>query len=397
MVETRKEGDDMSNKIQNKNTQKKTKRTYTPSKKNISVSKSKNNTISKKSIILLVFTTMLLLALIVGAAYAYYSVQITNSEASKKVVTTIPKVGTISLSSPTPYMHINLTSQNMPQGDLVTALYATDTEKDYDEEEIPRSIGKISVIGGEDETEYVCSFNLNINVSGTMKDELQYDDARIIFSGAFEGEYALAYVPDSFDILIDNLSGTHREEDIYVTVKFINKDENQNYLQGKELNIEITASNLTCSHKVKESEYLVVYDSDCIFNGKGNDIEGECANGEHIDHINTGYSLFSAENYMKSFEIEFELGDVDDSRFRSGSGDTIFNSLYEQSPYPGILFRMQDKQWLFQACDGTTNRKIKFAKDAVHKFKVIKLGNKIYYELNDGQPQLALEMSSLST
>ena len=135
----------------------------------------------------------------------------------------------------------------------------------------------------------------------------------------------------------------------------------------------------------------------CVFNGQNNDIVGECAGGEHIDHINTGIELFNTDNNGRDFEIGFTIGNIDPSRFVDGQVDTIFSALREESPYPGIAFRIQNKKWFFQAGNGVdTATKVSFSPDAVTSFKIIRKDNKIYYILNDGLPIFAADMSNLA-
>ncbi len=115
------------------------------------------------------------------------------------------------------------------------------------------------------------------------------------------------------------------------------------------------------------------------------------------EYINTNVQLFTEENYMKNFELGFTIDEFDVSRYRSGQGDTVFSGLYEASPYPGILFRMQDKKWLFQAGSGIgTNKKINFAQGSVETFRVRRIDGKIYYSVNGEAFQFAADLSTLS-
>ena len=116
------------------------------------------------------------------------------------------------------------------------------------------------------------------------------------------------------------------------------------------------------------------------------------------EYISTEFQLFTEDNYMRDFELGFTIDNFDVSRFRKGQGDTVFNSLLESSPYPGILFRMQDNKWMFQAGSGIgTNKKIYFGQGAVETFKVRRISGKIYYSVNGGDYIYAADLSTLSS
>lgn len=206
--------------------------------------------IDKKSLVLLLVAGVILLILIISAAYAYYTVQVSNSSATHNVTTTLPKVGSVVLSNPTTNLHIRLNALNMKEIDAGNKLYATDSNEDYESEKTPRIIGKATVNGGEDDTRYSCHFNLNINIIGTMKDYLQTGDAKLIFSGALTGEYDLVGMVTPKRIEFNNLSGTNREENLYLVLEFNNRNTEQNYLTGKNINIVLTSSDFACEQVV---------------------------------------------------------------------------------------------------------------------------------------------------
>ena len=123
----------------------------------------------------------------------------------------------------------------------------------------------------------------------------------------------------------------------------------------------------------------------CEFHGKNNDIIGDCAGGQHIDHINTGIALFSAENRDKDFEIGFTIDSIDSSRFVNGKVDTIFDCLNDTSPFPGITFRIENKKWYLQVGKGSNNKKISWNADAIQSFVLKKINYNVYYSINGGE------------
>lgn len=204
----------------------------------------------KRAIILLLVTTIIILILVISATYAYFSVLTSSSGSTHNVTTKLPKVGSIVLSNPPTNLHVRLNALNMLEKNAGDKLYATDGAEDYESEYNPRIIALATVSGGEDDTKYSCSYDLNINITGTMKDYLQTGDAKLIFSGALTAEYDLVGMITSKKIEFNNLSGTNREEKLYAALVFNNKETNQDYLQGKNLNIELTGSGFTCSQVV---------------------------------------------------------------------------------------------------------------------------------------------------
>ena len=133
----------------------------------------------------------------------------------------------------------------------------------------------------------------------------------------------------------------------------------------------------------------------CEFHGEGNDIVGDCANGQHIDYINTGISLFSAENRNNDFEISFEVDSIDPSRFRSGKVDTIFNCLNDATPYPGIVFRIENSKWYLQVGTGVDNKKLYWNPSDIQAFKLKKVNNKVYYSINNGPDVYVDDLSTI--
>lgn len=135
----------------------------------------------------------------------------------------------------------------------------------------------------------------------------------------------------------------------------------------------------------------------CEFHGQDNDIIGDCAGGQHIDYINTGISLFSAANKDKDFEIGFTVDSIDPSRFRSGKVDTIFDCLYDASPFPGIAFRIEDSKWYLQVGKGSNNKKLKWNKDEIQSFVLKKINNKVYYSINGGSDVYVEDLTTITT
>ena len=157
--------------------------------------------------------------------------------------------------------------------------------------------------------------------------------------------------------------------------------------------------------KIPQEE--IYYEGECIFNGQGNDIEGECSEGKSIDYINTNIVLFNEANYTKNFMISFKITDVPDSRFTAGERDTIFNALYENNDkiagrYPGIVLRIEGNKWQLQGGNGkVAGTKITFNKaDLIGKeFKLFRFNDgetiKLYYSINGNGPFVLADVTTL--
>ena len=321
---------------------------------------------------------LFLLLLIVSATYAYYGVDVNNTSTTAVIDTLTRDIGTVVLSNPTPNLHINLTGTNMQQGNVQSVLYATNTEADYESNSTSRSVATATVVGGAPEINYSCTFQFNISLSGTMANSLQTNDAKLLLSGIYEDVIDLSEVTSPITIVLDSLSGTHREASLYATVLFNNKTTNQDYLQGKSLTITMSNSNIHCE----------------ILDGEGFILAYKKFSGS--EYVPADIQLFSSENYLKDFELGFTIDYINPNRFRSGQVDTVFNSLYEASPWPGITFRIQNSKWFFQVGNGLKSVKLTFEPNEVQSFKVMRINNVVYYSLNNDSPIMVMNMSGLT-
>jgi len=151
------------------------------------------------------------------------------------------------------------------------------------------------------------------------------------------------------------------------------------------------------------------YPGYCIFNGQGNDVEGACAEGRHVDYIDTGVQLFSEENYQRSFVLSFTIKEMDDNAFTHDNRETIFNALRESNDstygkFPGLLLRVDSGKWLIQASNGQSSNysnKVYFDKEVLmnNEIKIVRIndGNtiKIYYMIGSYGPFLLKDMTNL--
>ena len=140
----------------------------------------------------------------------------------------------------------------------------------------------------------------------------------------------------------------------------------------------------------------------CTFNGSGANITGEnCKviwdDGTTIDYTNgkyidTGIYLFSEENKNKDFEISFTIDSVNNYTNQA----TIINSMYETSPWPGFVFRINTANNAFELRGGYNGNKSWYP---VYTSKYIVLkreNNKLYYSVDGGDLIETVDYSNYS-
>ncbi len=190
---------------------------------------------------------------------------------------------------------------------------------------------------------------------------------------------------------IDTNTTIEQGESTSFNITFKYAEEKQNYTDTT-LNSYINFVFDNVSDNLEEITYL----GNCVFRGQNQDIIGSCAGGRHVDYLDTGISLFNQQYYHKDFEIGFTVNNIDNSRFRSGKVDTVFNCLYDSSPFPGITFRIENSKWYLQVGNGISNKKLSFDKGSIQKFKLYKRDNLVYYEINDGSPVYVTDLTNLA-
>ncbi len=211
------------------------------------VKKESNVIIDKRILIPIIAAMVALLFLLIGATYAYFSVTGSMTQTQSNISSSTEAPGTVTIINPTGNLHIRLSAVSMGEANAGTPYYATSVQDaEYDVTAIPRPVARATVSGGSVSTNYTCSFSFNVTTSGTMKDELQTGDAKLILSGAYSGEFDLASIFSSRTITFNSLSGSNTEQVMYAVVRFNNKASSQDYLEGTSLTITLTNSDFAC-------------------------------------------------------------------------------------------------------------------------------------------------------
>ena len=203
-----------------------------------------------KTLLLIAIVVLSMFILVIGAAFAFFGVTSNLNQTSSQATITTDSIGTVTLINPTGALHVRLSNNNMMQDNIGSSFYATDNNNlEFDSIATPRVVARATVSGGSNSVNYSCSFYFNVQITGTMKDELKAGDGKLILSGAYSGEYDLASIFTSRRITLDNLSGSNREAVMSAVIEFKNTSSIQDYLQGKSLSISLSNSDLVCSIK----------------------------------------------------------------------------------------------------------------------------------------------------
>lgn len=172
--------------------------------------------------------------------------------------------------------------------------------------------------------------------------------------------------------------------------------------------IESETNELILYAQWEPADDSIYYPGVCRFNGAGNDIEGTCAEGQHIDYINTGIAPFNESNFERNFVLSFTIDSVDDSSFNSNGRATIFNMIYENDDsigkFPGSVLRVESGKWLLQGSRGVEPNyanKVNFPKGELigKELKLIRYNDgetiKLYYTIGNDGPYLLKDITDM--
>jgi len=203
---------------------------------------------SKKTIIASIIGVAMLVVLVVGATFAYFTTAVTSDNGETLVTGKTDAIGSISLTNPTSNLHITLNALDMAQDNLNTYYATNDASKNYDTEEVLRDIAVATLTGGEATTYYECTTTINVSVSGTMVAGLQTGDAYIQFGGLLTDKVDLKNVSSTGYPVTFKLNGTDKLTDkVSASIAIENRNANQNSIAGKELSVRFTNNDLVCN------------------------------------------------------------------------------------------------------------------------------------------------------
>ena len=218
----------------------------------------KNNENKNKQKVAILIGLVTLLIAVLGATYAYFQIS-TNNESSNTTITgKTPPKSLVTLKQGTDNLHLNISASDMSYENRTKEYYGTDGDEPYvgTEELGTKTIATVELTGGEETTKYSCTAKLTVSKvtepdeeADTMIEALQPGDMILQFKGNIINEKLdLSELnPDGSNEynLSFKLTG-NKVENIQAYIKLVNKNENQNYLAGHKLNIDISTSELKC-------------------------------------------------------------------------------------------------------------------------------------------------------
>ena len=152
-----------------------------------------------------------------------------------------------------------------------------------------------------------------------------------------------------------------------------------------------------------KSSFLQVFsfEGPCDFNGISGGITGDKCTLYTDSYINTGVKLFDNKNYLKDFEIYFELSNYNYEEQVSDDGNNeqvIISSRFEDvsSNNPGFVIKRSDNRLtLVSRTNGITNE-YKFDYENNIKIRLIRRNSILYYSINNGPITLLQDYSDFT-
>lgn len=173
-----------------------------------------------------------------------------------------------------------------------------------------------------------------------------------------------------------------------------------------------TATPIYAHWELSELEYVFHIPGECTFTSTGitDGPNGECIStinptGSDIDYtdstlsvkkyIDSQIALYNTTNHDKDYEIHFEIVNYVSSDNENQA--TFFNTKKEGSNYPGLVVRKTtDNTGNIEFASRRTssnNTSILIPSSSITKMSVYRIGEKIYYSINDGEKIFANNLS----
>ena len=223
----------------------------------------------KNTILLTVIAVATLLVAVVGATFAYYSLNVTSAQGTVNVGVKADELGKITLTSKTGKLQMNVSPTDMAKLGEVRDYYATE-DGNLSQTAKQTEIAKAALTtDGAEKTVYLCKSVVEVtltNTEGTMGAALERGDAafvltpgstNVLISGESKPvsldlselktenkeEYTVTYTLGS--------TGTdkNKEEKLLADLKITNREADQSYLtdtDGKELEVKVQTTQFNC-------------------------------------------------------------------------------------------------------------------------------------------------------
>ncbi len=138
----------------------------------------------KNTMLLTVIAVATLLVAVVGATFAYYSVQTGANNSTHAINTSTGAAATVTYTANTTQLYLKVTAAQMAEANKTHVLYAQSTDiAASDNTATNFTLGTFTVTGAGDSDIHECTFNWSLTTSGTLKDlEGDTDNGRITIS-----------------------------------------------------------------------------------------------------------------------------------------------------------------------------------------------------------------------
>ncbi len=231
---------------------------------------------NKQNKISLILGVLVLTVLIVTSSFAFFQITNTgNTETNTSFTGSLEDIesyGTASLSGPNNKLHIKIKASDMAKTKAGTYYYATvNPDLDYELDKQNHLISTASIKNGEgnDDVVYECTSDLLIEASGSLVTDnvIDVEDGNIYFGG--KGSTIEPTEISLKDIIDAQSEGGYKKQVKYkitgngeatltTDIDIINRDDDQNDIAGKEIDLTITNKNLVCTVKgLEEKAYMV--------------------------------------------------------------------------------------------------------------------------------------------
>ncbi len=209
----------------------------------------------KKILIGSIIGVITLVIAVVGATYAFFSLNVSGDTTSTNVDIETGNADVVTIEQGAENIHINLAVSDMAENNPNKAYYATDTDDNYKLTEEDGTLTFATITGSNKEASD-CTAKVTITMdtsNDSMGEALKNNDAILhLESGEYQEDIDLS------TLLTEGSSSVTEEVEVEISVsetnsptiqgylKVNNTIEDQSYLAGRTLNITITVDNLEC-------------------------------------------------------------------------------------------------------------------------------------------------------
>ncbi len=208
----------------------------------------------KKIIIGSIVAIVFLLVLVIGATYAFFSINLSNGSTSTNINVNMGKLNNIAIKgTENNTLHIKVSSEDMKLASKGTSYYATtDTSKNYLKESEDHVINIANLlVEGEMTPTNICTAKLKVEMDGELKNFLQAGDTLLhIEGGRSKHDIDLSLLLEEYPI--EFVVDKSESKPINTSLKLINRDADQTYIAGKTLSVTLTIEGLTCKVQNKD-------------------------------------------------------------------------------------------------------------------------------------------------